>query len=63
MQLGTSVAVPDRGDPVARTGELEASARDLGEMQALRRAGEAALLLQSEEVAQPAQGPAPSTAS
>jgi hypothetical protein len=37
MQLGTSVAVPDRGDPVARTGELEASARDLGEMQALRR--------------------------
>ena len=29
VQLGTSVAVPDRGDPVARTGELEASARDL----------------------------------
>jgi hypothetical protein len=29
VQLGTSVAVVRRGDPVARTGELEASARDL----------------------------------
>jgi hypothetical protein len=29
VELGTSVAAPDRRDPVARTGELEASARDL----------------------------------
>jgi hypothetical protein len=29
VQLRTSLAVPARGDPVARTAELEASARDL----------------------------------
>jgi hypothetical protein len=37
VQLGTSVAVRDRGDPVARTGELEASARDLLAVVELRR--------------------------
>ena len=36
-QLGTSVAVPDRGDPVREPGELEASARDLLAVVELRR--------------------------